>query len=133
MIKFLGVWLVLMGVCTIPAIILGSIFHYYIKIYQLNYLLVLFITIVAIALTNALTFFLILYSGGKFEIYWLYLGILVSGICGFVASLIRVIWLDIRKINLNKGNETAKTILFFNFVAPTLMILMLIVVVVYDY
>ncbi len=129
MIKFLGVWLVLLGVCTIPAIILGSIFHYYIKIYRLNYLLVLFITIVAIALANALTFFLILYSGGKFEIYWLYLGIMVSGICGFVASLIRVIWLDIRKINLNKGNEVAKTILFFNFSAATLIVIILIIVI----
>lgn len=69
-----------MGVCTLPAILLGSIFHYYIRLYQLNYLLVLFITIVAIALTNLLTFFLVLYSRSGFEIYWFYLGMIVTGI-----------------------------------------------------
>lgn len=131
MFKLFVVWLVLMGICTLPAIILGSIFHYYIKIYRLNYLLVLFITITAIALANVLTFFFVLYLGDSFETYWFYLGIVVSGICGFVASLIRVIWLDIRKVNLNKGNEIAKTILFFNVVAPILMMIMFIVVMIY--
>lgn len=127
MAEFILVSLLATSVCCIPAVILGSIFHYSLIANKGVFFTISLITLFAISLGSIISHLMILFVIDELYTLLTVFAVLTSGLCGLLAATLRVIWLKLNKADITKKVEWLKTILFFDLIAVIIIVFMFMV------